>query len=879
MSLRVLFFVFLLSTLMADIPATMEYQGRLTDVSGIGITDTLNMVFEIYTVETAGVPIWGEDHMGADAVIVHKGLFNVTLGESVPLNIPFDETYWLQINIGGDVLTPRQRLSSEAYAFRARVADSVVGGGSGDNWGGQVIVHSSDLGGDGTALDPLVISRQGASDGQVLKWSTIAGRWIPDDDLTATGGTGDDWGTQVVEHNATLSGDGTAGNTLRIAQQGASTGQVLKWNGATWTPGADNTGTGTGGDSPWEFIVNDIADTSLFIHKWGLGRFGNALIGNAGSTHVNLGYACTTGVVGRHDKYVTITGGLNNRAEGNYSVISGGLGNYTGDSLCFIGGGLSNYIDNKFSMIGTGIANVVNGEQSAVLAGISNVTFGDNSVVGSGVANFAGGDYSFIGSGISNMVDDSMSVVLTGAHNFVHGKFSTILGGGSLTPGDSNSVSGDLSTIVNGRYNTITGNRSIIGNGSVNYIHSDYSVIAGGSMNSIMAPNSGILAGMTNGIEGTHSVIGGGNANNADAQSSGILAGQMNTVDTRGWLSVIAGGFNNYMSDTACFIGSGNNNRITGSYSSIVGGGSAFFADSNTIHADHAFIGGGSNNYIYSDYGVIPGGYGNRVSGFSSIAMGTHAYANHDSSFVYHDGSLDTLASIDSKTFNVCAKNGARFSADNSNYGVWIYAVGHGDGLRVNTYTNRGYGAPWGTIYAANTGNTNAIYCESTEGYAAYLNGDVFIDGNISKSSGSFTIDHPLDPANKFLNHSFVESPDMKNIYDGVVTLDEEGRATIELPEWFDELNRDFRYQLTCIEGYAPVYIESKIENNSFSIAGGYAGLEVSWMVTGIRKDPYAEANRIVVEEEKTGYQKGRYIHPELYGQPEELGFGWSGDK
>jgi hypothetical protein len=44
-----------------------------------------------------------------------------------------------------------------------------------------------------------------------------------------------------------------------------------------------------------------------------------------------------------------------------------------------------------------------------------------------------------------------------------------------------------------------------------------------------------------------------------------------------------------------------------------------------------------------------------------------------------------------------------------------------------------------------------------------------------------FRIDHPLDPANKYLNHSAVESPDMKNIYDGVVTLDADGEAVVEL--------------------------------------------------------------------------------------------------
>ena len=79
-------------------------------------------------------------------------------------------------------------------------------------------------------------------------------------------------------------------------------------------------------------------------------------------------------------------------------------------------------------------------------------------------------------------------------------------------------------------------------------------------------------------------------------------------------------------------------------------------------------------------------------------------------------------------------------------------------------------------------------------------------------------IDHPLDPENKYLNHSFVESPDMKNIYDGVVTLDNNGEAVVTLPDWFDALNKDFRYQLTCIGGFASVYIAEKIQDKTLNI-------------------------------------------------------------
>ena len=78
----------------------------------------------------------------------------------------------------------------------------------------------------------------------------------------------------------------------------------------------------------------------------------------------------------------------------------------------------------------------------------------------------------------------------------------------------------------------------------------------------------------------------------------------------------------------------------------------------------------------------------------------------------------------------------------------------------------------------------------------------------------------------------------MMNIYNGNVMLDENGEAVVELPEWFEALNRDFRYQLTCIGGFSPVYVASEIADNRFKIAGGKQGLKVSWQVTGHQARP-----------------------------------------
>ena len=163
------------------------------------------------------------------------------------------------------------------------------------------------------------------------------------------------------------------------------------------------------------------------------------------------------------------------------------------------------------------------------------------------------------------------------------------------------------------------------------------------------------------------------------------------------------------------------------------------------------------------------------------------------------------------------------------------------------------------------------------QNYAGYFIEDVFVNGKLTKSAGSFKIDHPLDPANRYLYHSFVESPDMMNIYNGIVTLDFDGRAEVTLPAWFEALNRDFRYQVTAIGAPAPnLHISRKVQNLSFEIGGGSAGLEVSWQLTGIRHDAYAEANRIPVEEDKPAAERGFYLAPRALGQPEERSIGWA---
>jgi hypothetical protein len=200
-------------------------------------------------------------------------------------------------------------------------------------------------------------------------------------------------------------------------------------------------------------------------------------------------------------------------------------------------------------------------------------------------------------------------------------------------------------------------------------------------------------------------------------------------------------------------------------------------------------------------------------------------------------------------------------------HGVRVYASGE-DGLHVWEPGRDGL-----RVYSA---GADGVHVMAAGGYAGNFVGNVRVTGTLSKGAGSFTIDHPLDPENQYLQHSFVESPDMMNVYNGNVQLDVNGEAWVTLPDWFEALNRDFRYQLTPVGGPGPgLYVAQEVQDNRFQIAGGTSGLKVSWQVTGIRHDPYAKANRIVVEVDKPDDERGTYLHPEAYGLPQSRGLAY----
>ena len=307
---------------------------------------------------------------------------------------------------------------------------------------------------------------------------------------------------------------------------------------------------------------------------------------------------------------------------------------------------------------------------------------------------------------------------------------------------------------------------------------------------------------------------------------------------------------------------------------------------SATTGTTFGVYGQSSSGQGYGLYGVNWSNTGSAV-GIYARSLSTSGYAGYfsgkgnDAVYIENTGSgrgllvettTDTAVWAISSLGLAAVDGRAASSTGRGLYGYATASTGSNSGVYGRTASSDGRGV-YG--WAETTSGVNyGVYgrTSSASGYAGYFQGNLHTTATLSKSAGSFKIDHPLDPANQYLYHSFVESPDMMNIYNGNVTTDAEGLAVVMLPDWFQALNRDFRYQLTVIGQFAQAIVAQEIEDNRFIIRTDKPQVKVSWQVTGIRQDAYANAHRIPVEEAKPAEEAGLYLHPLELGQPADLG-------
>lgn len=172
-------------------------------------------------------------------------------------------------------------------------------------------------------------------------------------------------------------------------------------------------------------------------------------------------------------------------------------------------------------------------------------------------------------------------------------------------------------------------------------------------------------------------------------------------------------------------------------------------------------------------------------------------------------------------------------------------------------------------VEAVTNGSGSALFAQGAQ--AATLNGDVTINGDltVTGTKSGFRIDDPRAPAQRTLTHTPVETDAMTVTYSGNVRTDSRGRATVRLPEYAETLAADWRYQLTPIGKFGQAIVEHEVRDGRFVIRTEHGDTKVSWNVVGVRRDPQARRDAIDPVADKRGDDRGRYLDPTLYGQPE----------
>jgi hypothetical protein len=581
------------------------------------------------------------------------------------------------------------------------------------------------------------------------------------------------------------------------------------------------------------------------------GGFQNRATGEASGALSGAGNQATA-------TYAVVSGGGTNTASGDYSAVGGGSSNAApgfssavagGDSnsaigeRAFIGGGNANAASGVFSSIAGGIRNVTgpgrfntiaggyenlsSGEASGALSGAGNDATATYAVVAGGGNNAATADYSGVLGGFGNAATGAYASVGGGVNNTSSGSYSTIAGG------SENDATGFVATVAGGDFNLASGPRSFIGGGNGNITAGSLGVVAGGANNRASSGHAAVAGGQNNTASGDRAFVGGGSANTASGAGSVVAGGFVNTATFP--TSVVGGGSGNNATNEFAAVLSGQSNQASGTNATVVGG------QINTASGDFSSVVGGGNNIASGDwaaalggsiarasgdYATTAGGFGNIASAPYSFAAGKWSEARHAGSFVWGDSLRE---------FNTPTQS----TGDNQ---FIVIAAG---GVCINT--------------------TSPTIRPPAQGGLMELT----VGGDFSAFLKFFRIDHPLDPANKELLHACVESDEYKNIYDGTVTTDARGLATVTMPDWFDALNEKFRYQLTVIDGSDDDFIFAKVysklgedEPNRFTIKTSRPNVEVSWQLTGVRKDAYAKSRPMSVEIEKPIERRGTYLYP-----------------
>jgi hypothetical protein len=888
----------------SPVPPLMQFSSVATDEGGNTLSGVVSITFSLFNNQRGGEPLWTEKQNNVQ--LDSTGHYSLQLGITKPNGVPATlftsgEARWLSVRIAGQAEQPRVLLLSVPYALKA--GDAATIGGLPPS---AFVLAAAPTGADGSA-------------------TTTSSAALPADAPPASGVTGSGtadfiplWTSTSNIGNSVLFQSGT-GKTAKVGINTITPASTLDVKGAATIRGllslpAGGTATAAKGFSSQSEELTASAfnsGTSKAVtqnFQWQAEPVGNDTSSASGSLNLLFGQGANklaeTGLNIASNGQITFATGQTFPGTGDGTITGVTTANGSGLS----GGGNSGTLN--LSLINTCTTKQILQWSGSAWACASPGT-GTVTSVGSGAGLTGGpitsaGTLSIATAGVSNSMLVNPSLTVSAG--------TALSGGGAVALGGSTTLSLDTTKVpLLAAANTFSNNQTVNGTVTASSFSGN-----GASLTNVAAVNSSELGGLG---AGAYAQLAAANTFSNNQTINGVLTASSNavTIDATSSNSSHAALEGNGQYDGVLgFVaeGTGTTYGVAGEVESTSGIGVGGYALASTglsfgvygsssstsgtgvygTSSNLGVVGAGNNIGVYGvgrsasveGEGIGPEGvwglWGDTGGGPGLFAGVLGTADSAVSGLFLNASSVSPTLAIENDDMNLGDEifsalmmgvgATATIGDPGCNTGFIALQLGPAGMANCNNYTLTG-GVNGDTYINAQAGSGVHIRINSVEQLEA-TSGNINISGNLTVSgTKNFRIDHPLDPANKYLFHAAIESSEVLNLYSGNAVLDASGEAVVQLPDWFEVINKDFRYQLTPIG--APgrdLYIAEEVSAGHFKIAGGKPGSKVSWQVLGVRNDAWEKAHPMVVEADK-GSKRGQYLTPELYGAPETARIGY----